>query len=196
MTQKVFKTSTGKEKVIDLQFGDIAKIPAEAIITAINPGGDWYGGIDGVIYERCGQQFHNQAEDAMPLQDKQVIVAKKKTPHDAKFTDVIFVVDALKVFLNQIIQAALSGANTYGYKHVSLPAIRTGVMLGVVEPNAEQAVIQLLRGIDQHFVDFPDSTVEHITFVIWEPMLVHENNPTPQSIGGRLKQKLLNGVTN
>src|ERR1035441_5461167 len=90
MTQKVFKTSTGKEKVIDLQFGDIAKIPAEAIITAINPGGDWYGGIDSVIYGHCGKQFHDQAEAAMPLQDKQVVVAKKKTPHDAKFTDVIF----------------------------------------------------------------------------------------------------------
>ena len=97
-------------------------------------------------------------------------MAKKKRPHGSHVQRRDFRgLDDLKVVLNHVDSGGSeTAADQHGYKTVSLPAIRTGVMLGVVERNATEAVIQLLQGIKQHFTNFPDSSVETIIFVIYE----------------------------
>lgn len=165
---KTFNTSTGKTNSISLIQGDIAQVPAQALITAINAGGLWMGGIDSVIMRVADQQFHNQAARRMPLRHLDTIVAKKKSPHRALFQDVIFVVDELEGPLREVVSVALQAAGNAGYTTVSLPAIRTGVMLGVVEDCAATAVGELLTGIRNHYTDFPNSPISSISFVVYE----------------------------
>lgn len=164
---KTFSTSTGKRNTLTLLQGDIATVPAQAMITAINSGGMWFGGIDGVIQSNAGNQFHNQAMAAMPLHHLNTVVARKQKPHRAMFQDVIFVVDDLQTPLKDVIYRGLEAANDAGYVSVSLPAIRTGVMLGTVEKDAKTAVGELLKGILAFYADFPDSNLSELTFVIY-----------------------------
>lgn len=137
------------------------------MITAINSGGLWFGGIDGVIQKQAGMQFHQQAADAMPLHHLNTVVARKRKPHRGMFQDVVFVVDDLQTPLHDVIYRALEAANDAGYKSVSLPAIRTGVMLGKVEKDAKSAVVELLKGILEFYNDFPNSNLESLTFVLF-----------------------------
>ena len=141
--QKAFTTSTGKRNTISLVKGDIAQVPAQAMIAPINSSGMWFGAIDGVIQRNAGGQFHNQASARMPLKHNDTVVAKKRTAHRAMFQDVIFVIDDLESALHKVVYAALEAAGEAGYTDVSLPAIRTGVMLGAVEKDARQAVGKL-----------------------------------------------------
>ena len=46
---KPFTTSTGKTNTFTLVKGDIAQVPADAMITSVNPGGAWWGAIDDLI---------------------------------------------------------------------------------------------------------------------------------------------------
>jgi O-acetyl-ADP-ribose deacetylase (regulator of RNase III) len=127
------------------------------MITAINSGGMWFGGIDGVIQKHAGDQFHRQASAAMPLRHLDTVRAFKRHSHS----------DDLRTPLRDVVYKAFEAVGNAGYKTVSLPAIRTGVMLGTVEPDAQSAVAELLAGIIEYFGDYPDSSVSDITFVIY-----------------------------
>lgn len=70
--------------------GDVSKVQADALITAINSGGMWFGGIDGVINRSAGNLFHSQAAKAMPLHHGQVIDAKGGITNQAAFTNVVY----------------------------------------------------------------------------------------------------------
>ena len=165
---KIFITSTGKQNIISVIKGDIAQVPTQAMIAPINSRGLWFGGIDNVIRLNCGDQFHDQAENRMPLYHLDTIVAKKRIAHQAQFQDVVFVIDDLKSDLHKVVYAALQAAGEAGYTKVSLPAIRTGVMLGIVEKDAKTAVDELGKGITSYYKDFPDSPISNITFVVYE----------------------------
>jgi O-acetyl-ADP-ribose deacetylase (regulator of RNase III) len=160
-------TAGSKTRTAEVIEGDIAAVPADAMITAINSEGMWFGGIDGVIQRHAGNMFHNQATAAMPLHHLDTVVARKRGNHTAKFGDVVFVIDDLKSPLNKVVTAALKAASKAGYRHVTMPTIRTGVMLGVVEKDAKTAVGELLRGIDNFFTEEPETSIEHFTFVIF-----------------------------
>ena len=74
--------------------GDITQMSADALVTAINSDGEWFGCIDGAIDRVAGSFYHAQARSAMPLHDLQTIVAKgNRGNHKGKFDTVIFVVD-------------------------------------------------------------------------------------------------------
>lgn len=148
--------------------GDITKVKVDALITAINSDGMWFGGIDGVINRVAGGMFHLQAADEMPLKDGQTIVARSNGCfHGGAFTDVVFVVDDLKHSLSEIVYNGLKAASEAGFKSVSLPTIRMGVMLGVVEKNAEEAVLGMSVGVRKFLKKNPDTTLESITFVVY-----------------------------
>lgn len=134
--------------------GDITKtVITDAIITLINPEGNWYGGIDRAIKNIAGNQYHSQAEQilkASGLENGQVIIAQMENPHPGRFMDVIFVVDDHKTScLNDLVYAGLVAALGQGYQHVSLPLMRTGVMLGEVEPTLEATLDQMVLGIER-----------------------------------------------
>ena len=126
---------------------DISKIKADALITAINSGGLWFGGIDGVIKKVADDLFHSQARKLMSLTDGQTVVARSNGQiHKGAFVNVIFVVDDLKSPLHEIIYNGFKAASDSGFKSVSLPTIRMGVMLGVVEKSVNEAVNEMAKG--------------------------------------------------
>ena len=70
--------------------GDLTQQPVDAIMTAINSGGMWFGGIDGAIQRAAGSHYHDQAAASMPLQNKGTVVAKgNRNDHRGQFNDVI-----------------------------------------------------------------------------------------------------------
>lgn len=148
--------------------GDIARIPVDALITAINSGGMWFGGIDGVIKRVAGEFFHIQASDAMPLTHGQTVVASSNGyAHRGAFNNVVFVVDDLCGPLHRIVYNGLKAASDMGFKSVSLPTIRMGVMLGVVEKTVHKAVTEMTQGVKEFLAENPESPIENITFVVY-----------------------------
>lgn len=146
--------------------GDISGVRSDVLVTAINSSGLWMGGIDAVINRSAGEMFHAQAGAAMPLTDGQTIVARKTAPHQGSFENVVFVIDDLRRPLNQIVFAGLKAAADAGFKTVSLPTIRLGVMLGIVEKSKAEAVGQMIEGVQRAQQEFGDR-LESVTFVVY-----------------------------
>jgi len=156
-----------KKVSVSIIAGDISRVKADAIITAINSGGMWFGGIDGVIQRMAGNLFHQQAA-AMTLTDGQTIVALSNgRAHKGAFTNVVFVVDDLKRPLHQIVFNGLKAASDAGFKSVSLPTIRMGVMLGAVEKSVDEAVGEMAKGVNMFLCKNPDTALENIAFVVY-----------------------------
>lgn len=150
--------------------GDVTTAKASTLVTAINPRGMWFGGIDAAIQRVAGNTFHRQAEAAMPLEDGQVIYAVSECVHQCRFDSVLFVVDDLAQPLENIVTAALKGADDRGLEIVSLPTIRTGVMSGVYETRGE-AVDGLARAVTTFVDTHPSSRIRDINVVVY-------NNPS------------------
>lgn len=155
--------------------GDISRVKADALITAINSGGAWFGGIDGVIKRSAGNFFHGQAAKQMPLRNEQTVVAlSHSTKPEMTFDNVVFVVDDLQSPLRNIVYNGLRAAAEAGFKTVSLPTIRMGVMLGMVEKTAAEAMQETSEGVHKFLKEFPDA-LDRISFVVYnDPDLQHE----------------------
>lgn len=132
--------------------GDITwSVKCDAIITAINPFGDWFGGVDFAIRRSAGTGFHSQARELLStkgLNDGQVFIAKGDDT-DRNFKDVIFVVDDVVQPLSKITLAALEKANEAGYTSVAMPLMRTGVARGIMEETLSEVILQIYKGITQ-----------------------------------------------
>jgi len=161
----------GKTELYVVQ-GDITCIPADALMTAINSGGMWFGGIDRAIQRVADDQYHKQAEEAMPLRNLQTIVAKgNRRFHKGQFNDVVFVVDDLESSLDKVAYSGLEAAHREGYGKILVPTIRMGVMAGVVEKTPEEAVRKLGSGISEFMKAYGQQTkLENITFVVYNDM--------------------------
>lgn len=146
--------------------GDIASIEADALITAINSGGLWFGGIDRVIANVAGDMFHSQAAQRyIDLVDGMALVATATGPHRGRFDNVVFVVDDLQRPLHDIVMTGLKAADEAGFKSVTLPTIRMGVMLGAVENSPEEAVREMALGIKASERSLKN--LESVTFVVY-----------------------------
>lgn len=130
--------------------GDITKIDSDAIITAINSGRLWFGGIDGAIQRVAGNIYHDQAMNEELINLKVIVARGDHNNHKGKFDNVVFVVDDLKSELRGVIARGLEEADAAGFKKVTIPAIRTGVMLGAVEKSLEQVVDEYMKGIKRY----------------------------------------------
>ena len=112
----------------------------------------------------------------MPLEDGQTVVALSKGhSHGGAFTNVVFVVDDLKLPLREVVCNGLKAASGAGFKLVSLPTIRMGVMRGVVEKSKDEAVNEMVGGIKKFAEEHPDTTLKTITLVVY-------NDPETQSL--------------
>jgi O-acetyl-ADP-ribose deacetylase (regulator of RNase III) len=151
--------------------GDITQMPADALITAINLDGEWFGGIDYAIKKVAGEMYHAQAGAAMPLCDLQTVIARGTGNHRGKFRDVVFVVDDLQSPLNRVVYTGLEAASNEGYQHILVPTIRMGVMAGAREKSPKEAIGKMALGV-RNFIDkYAESTsLEEIKFVVY-------NNP-------------------
>lgn len=150
---------------VSVILGDIGKVPADALITAINSGGMWFGGIDRVITNNAGDMFHTQAGAKLPLSQNDTVVAMQTGQHQGQFKHVVFVVDDLQTPLREVVKSALDAASKAGFKNVSIPTIRMGVMLGQVEKTPEEAVQEMAEGVKLHQAS--NSNIENITFVTY-----------------------------
>jgi len=157
--------------------GDITQIPTDALMTAINSGGMWWGGIDRAIQRVAGNLYHNQAAKAFPLTNLQTVVAKGNTSkHKGQFNDVVFVVDDLETSVDKVVYAGLTAAHNEGYGSLLLPAIRLGVMSGVVEKTPQQTINKIGEGISKFFKEYATQTsLESITFVVYQDPLTVRN---------------------
>ena len=145
--------------------GHIACQPVDAIITAINSAGMWFGGIDGVIQRSDGGHFHAQAVDAMPLKDGQTVVARGN--NDTIIKNVVFVVDDMKQPLRTVVLAGLLAANNAGFRSVAIPTMRMGAAQGIVEKTSEEVMEQLCKGVIDFIFTSPKKT-GRIIFVVYD----------------------------
>jgi len=155
--------------VVSVVGGDIATIKADALITAINSGGLWLGGIDGVIQRCAGGMFHCEAS-RFKLVDGMALVAYATGQHSGMFKDVVFVVDDLHKPLRDIVAAGLKKADKAKFKSVTLPTIRMGVMLGAVEKDAAEAAREMAVGIQSVLGTFQN--IETVTIVVYNDSAV------------------------
>lgn len=160
---------------LDIQVigGDIASVEADALITAINSEGAWFGGIDGVIQRSAGNMFHTQAA-SRELTDGVAFGTVSLRSHPGFFRNVVFVVDDLRQPLRNIVKAGLNEADDMGCKTVTLPTIRMGVMLGVVEKGRFEAIHEMVEGI-RAFEANGYNHLEKITFVVY-------NDPSTEAL--------------
>ncbi len=66
----------------------------------------------------------------------------------------------------KVIFRGLQAADQAGYRKVSLPTIRMGVMLGMVERSAEEAARETAAGM-QMFLDSSPKNVRELFFVVY-----------------------------
>ncbi len=142
--------------------GDIPQVNADALITAINSGGMWFGGIDGAISRVAGAMYHGQIMQHAPLSDGDCIYAEATATHGGAFKNVIFVIDELNWPLKDLVLAGLELAVNNELKSVTIPTIRTGVMAGARETR-EEVLIALVEAVSF----YGDSQLDQITIVVY-----------------------------
>ncbi|MCX6710124.1 MAG: hypothetical protein NTV63_04215 [Candidatus Woesearchaeota archaeon] len=184
---ETFIKKIGKISLYVVQ-GDITQIPTDAIMTAINSKGAWYGGVDRAIQRVAGNQYHSRASEAMPLSDLQTVIAKgDASKHGGKFNDVVFVVDDLESSLDKVVYAGLEAAHKEGYGQLLIPAMRTGKVTEIIEelPSAmkivakekiigktpEETIARLSQGIERFMHDYENQTkLENLTIVLYKDL--------------------------
>jgi O-acetyl-ADP-ribose deacetylase (regulator of RNase III) len=164
--------------------GDITKvINVNAIVSLINPQGNWYSDVNESIIVTAGDLYHTKVRDLLSssgLHNGQVIVAQgSRHQHNyglfpGTFDDVIFVVDTLESPLNELVKVALKTAQEYGYKTVALPLMRTGATSGIVEPDLDITLHQMYAGIKPFINGYMDI------------YMVIDNDPYAMSEFGRM----------
>jgi O-acetyl-ADP-ribose deacetylase len=137
--------------------GDITKVPADALVAAVNssgkwgarpnPAGDWEivnpRSIDAAICRTSGVQFHVQALQLLNSPEGSTLLAGRQALHDGAFNHLLFVVDDWQAPLSDIILPALIAADRGGLHSVSLPLLRTGAG-AKVGGSLEEKVSELL----------------------------------------------------
>lgn len=149
--------------LLDVTSGDITQMPADALITAINSQGWWFGGVDGAIQRVAGDLFHRQVQ--LPVQDGDVVCATLSREIPCPFRHVVFVVDDLKQSLQNIVLAGLREAEAQQLAEITLPVMRTGVMAGARETK-DQALQALVDTIVQFKAEKP-TAIKRLRVVVY-----------------------------
>lgn len=160
------KMQAGKVSVVQ---GDITTVPSDALIKSISHCGWAESNLDINIKQSFGNHFHAQVAEATSLGEGKTIVAQGTgDPNDA-FANIVFVVDDATLPLSLIVCNALCAANKQGYKNVTLPALRTGMLFTKKKEQSLQEALaeiadQLAEGVKAFLCQ--KSGIESITFVL------------------------------
>lgn len=147
--------------------GDIRTEEADALIAAVNSKGRWTGGIDRAIQSVAGNMYHQQAAAALPLHHCQTVVARgSRSQHRGAFDNVVFVIDDLQSPLRQVVRAGLQAADSAGMHTVTIPGIRLGVMIGVLEKSMAEVYEETEAGITGYFRHHSSTNLRHVKYVL------------------------------
>jgi len=173
--------------------GDITKIESDALITAVNSSGLWFGGVDMAIKRLAGDSFHGMLLRCRPFNNLSAfsISAPLLT---CPFKHVIFVVDDLQTPLRNVVSKGLECANGFRYETVTIPVMRSGVMMGIVEKTKESVANQIQHGIDDFYGSICKPSVKEIKIVVYNDsemvdlleLGVSAEWPTPKGSGRKL----------
>ncbi len=126
--------------------GDIARVPAQAIVTTIDSAKNWRGPTDHAISGVAGGQYHAQAlwqAEQAPLYDGQILLANRMQPHGGAFEKVLFLVDDLKRPVGDVVSAGLLEADRLKLNSVTLPPLRPD------QPGSTEAVASAIKRFSQ-----------------------------------------------
>lgn len=171
--------------------GDLMKTPAKALMLNINSGGmgAWNGKVDRVIMGTAGLGYHQQLDRNLnKFGDLKTFVAKgKKQQGRTDFEHVVFVGDNWRSPLKKVVCNGLECANTAGYNNISMPAMRMGLMRGVVERTIQETANAMVQGIQKFAAKHSSGTaVRNVTIV------VHRNQDTIDALNSALNSAAAN----
>lgn len=149
--------------------GDITQVAADALMTLINTGGLWFGGVDGAIQSVGGAKFYQDVLRALTphTTDGDVWFSDgAAVSHRGKFKHVLFVFDDLLLPLAELVRNGMIEAYRQGLTSVSMPMFRTGVMAGIVEKTPIDVAKQMCNGIMAAVNDHPHQPMD-ITIVVY-----------------------------
>jgi O-acetyl-ADP-ribose deacetylase (regulator of RNase III) len=163
-------------KKVNVIQGDITQVASDALIKSISHCGWATSNLDIAIKQQFGDHFHKQVEEATSLKEGMTVVAHGTGNTDDSFAAIVFVVDDATMPLSLIVCNALSAANRQGFKNVTLPALRTGILFSKKREQTLQEALaeianQLADGVKAFLCQKSDikgqkSGIESITFVI------------------------------
>jgi hypothetical protein len=165
---KLMHGSVG-QTTVEVIHGDIRTVSGDAIITAINSGKAWFGGIDRAIQSVAGGHYHRQAAMEELADLKTVVALGNRKMHRGAFDNVVFVVDDLESKLRDVVFAGLEAADEVGFKTVTIPGLRLGMMAGVVEKSIHEVFLELDTGTVRYLRSHPKTNLRSIKFVLLAP---------------------------
>jgi|GEM_PF-2172986 len=128
--------------------GDIAKFPADALVTTFSKQATKKTEVDLAIDRQAGSDFRYKIPTERSLLDgSATLVAGKSFYNPTAFKNIIYVVDNLQVPLADIVSAGLRQAAVVGLVDVSLPVLRLGPMLGKVEKTPRDVIREMINGV-------------------------------------------------
>lgn len=160
--------------------GNIAQVPAAALITTVSSTGYWNSEVDCAIQGVAGTTFHDQLEaQGLLLEGGIVHTYALEMIDTVKFDSVLFIVDNLVRPLQDVLKAVFQVADLYSLSTLTVPALRT---TGATRGAHERTVSEALEGIVAAIVEFRAwaKNVHKITVVV-------DNDPGSEQY---LKQRL------
>src|SRR5579872_5093194 len=143
-------------QTINVVSGDATKVECDTLVSLINSRKRWFGGMDSAIMRTGGRHFHQQASTAIDQGAKDGDAIYAPGNGSTTYKAVVFVVDDLRQPLHVLVESALTCAFHFGCKSMVMPALRCGVMAGVVEKTAVETVQAILNGVQSFFLLDPD----------------------------------------
>lgn len=150
-------------KQISVFSGNIATDNANVIIMTLSPEGLWFRKIDRDIRKDGGKIYYDQLPNEK-LDDLETFIAYGNK--NERSYDIIFVADKYRSSLGKIMISGLETADKFAYKHISIPFLRSGVMLKEVEKNDKERVVGIVSGLAEYFEKREGSQIESVKFVI------------------------------
>lgn len=143
--------------------GNIATDNADAIIMTLSSERLWFRKIDRDIRKDSGKIYYDQLLNERP-DDLETSVSYGNK--NERSYDIIFVADEYVSSLGKIMISGLETADKFAYKHISIPFLRSEVMLKEVEKNDEERVAEIVSGLAEYFEKREGSQIESVKFVI------------------------------
>ena len=132
--------------------GDITRVKADALITPVGNHDFWFGVVNMAIRSVAGFLFHLQITKALFdddfLEGETVIALSNGCPHQGKFTNVVFVIDNLRLPLHKIVYNGLKTADVAGFKSVSLPISLPTIRMDTIN-QVQEIVNEMAKGIKE-----------------------------------------------